>query len=211
MLGELKADLERYPGRGVQRLLLALRCAAFYPIVAYRFGHDVYFRWPRGLSLAGRLPYRAAALLTEWVTGIYIATDAEIGPGLYIGHWGCTRIGGQVRMGSNCNISPMVVIGFGAKDGRTGVPKLGDRVYVATGAKILGPIEIGSDVAIGANAVVCRDVPEHVTVGGVPAKVISNKGSAPYLVVGQRVEVKPAAGARRAEPLPGNSGTPSTP
>lgn len=200
MLSELKADLARYPGSGVQRLLLALRCAAFYPIAVHRFGHDVYFRWPRPLSLAGRLPYKIAALLTEWATGIYIATDAEIGPGLYIGHWGCTRIGGQVRLGSNCNISPMVMIGFGARDGRTGVPRLGDRVYVAAGAKILGPIEIGSDVAVGANAVVCKDVPAHVTVGGVPAKVISNKGSAPYLMVGQRVEVKPAVASRSGGP-----------
>ena len=117
------------------------------------------------------------------------APDASIGPGLYIGHWGCTRIGRQVKLGANCNISPMVFIGFGAASGKTGVPTLGDRVYVAAGAKIIGPIHVGSDVAIGANAVVCKDVPDHVTVGGVPARIISRKGSAPYLQVGQKLEV----------------------
>ena len=61
---------------------------------------------------------------------------------------------------------------------------------------IIGPIVVGSDVAVGANAVVCRDVPEHVTVGGVPAKVISLKGSAPYLAVGQELNVTPADEAR---------------
>src|SRR5438105_11285459 len=128
MINELKAALSRHPGSPARRLLTALRCAGFYPIAVYRFGHDVYFRWPRLASLLGRIPYKIAAFLTEWATGIYIAPDASIGPGLYIGHWGCLRIGRQVKMGANCNVSPMVFIGFGAYQGKTGVPTLGDRV-----------------------------------------------------------------------------------
>lgn len=198
MLSEFKADLGRYPGSGLRRLVTALRSASIYPIAVYRFGHDVYFRWPARLAIAGKIPYKLAAFFAEWTTGIYIAPDASIGPGLYIGHWGSIRIGRQVKLGANCNISPMVVIGFGNRDGKTGVPTLGDRVYVATGAKIIGPITVGADVAVGANAVVCRDVPAHVTVGGVPAKVISSKGSAPYLAVGQDLDVTPAAAERAA-------------
>jgi serine O-acetyltransferase len=186
MLSELKADLARYPGSRLGRLICALRSPAFYPIAVYRFGHEVYFRWPAKLAIAGKIPYKLAAFATEWATGIAIAPDASIGPGLYIGHWGTTRIGSQVKMGSNCNISPLVILGFGKRDGKTGVPTLGDRVYVASGAKIFGPIKIGSDVAVGANAVVCRDVPD---------KVISSKGSAPYLAVGQEMDVNPAAEA----------------
>lgn len=196
MLNELRADVARYPGGGAKSLLMALRSASFYPIAVYRFGHDAHFRWPRAFSVAAKVPYKIAAFLTEWATGIYIAPDASIGPGLYIGHWGCTRIGRQVRMGANCNISPMVFLGFGARQGRTGVPTLGDRVYVAVGAKIIGPIQVGSDVAVGANAVVCQDVPDHVSVGGVPAQVISRKGSGPYLQIGQELEVTPAEDER---------------
>ena len=192
MLRELKADIARYPGGGARSLMLALRSPSFYPLAVYRFGRDVYFRWPRPLSIAARLPYKLGAFLTEFATGIYIAPEASIGPGLYIGHWGCIRVASQVRMGEQCNISPMVILGFGAREGRTGVPSLGDRVYVAAGAKVIGPVRVGSDSAIGANAVVCRDVPDHVTVGGVPARVISTTGSAPYLQVGQALDVMPA-------------------
>ena len=193
MLKELKADIERYPGDSFfQRLALALRCAAFYPIVVHRLGHDIYFRWPRAAAHAAKLPYKIAAFLSEWATGIMLAPDARIGPGLYIGHWGTIRVSREVKMGANCNLSPMVIIGFGAREGKTGVPEIGDRVYVAVGAKVIGPVRVGSDVAIGANAVVCKDVPDHVTVGGVPAKIISRKGSSPYLQVGQKLVVSPA-------------------
>lgn len=202
MIREFLADVNRYTGTGAEKWRNALSSAALYPIAIYRFGHDVYFKWPRRAALLGKLVYKPLAFLSEWATGIYIAPDASIGPGLYIGHWGCTRIGRQVRLGAHCNVSPMVFIGFGAKGGKTGVPTLGDRVYVAPGAKVVGPIRVGDDVAVGANAVVCRDVPDHVTVGGVPAKVISNKGSAPYLQLGQSLDVRPGDAARAGSPPP---------
>jgi serine O-acetyltransferase len=111
-----------------------------------------------------------------------------------------------VRIGANCNISPMVFLGFGAREGHTGVPTLGDRIYVAVGAKVIGPVRVGSDVAVGANAVVCHDVPDHVTGGGVPARVISGKGSGPYLQIGQELEVTPAEDERAGlAPVPPRS------
>ena len=186
MLRELKTDLARYPGTGAAQLFAALRCAAIYPIAVYRLGRDLYTRWPRPLALAALIPFKVLAVLTEWASGIYLSPGADIGPGLFIGHWGCIRVASGVRIGAHCNLSPMVILGFGGRDGRTGVPTLGDRVYVASGAKIIGPVRIGSDVAVGANAVVCKDVPAHVSVGGVPAKIISRKGSAAYLQPGQR-------------------------
>ncbi len=187
MLQELKADLARYPGGPLERVAIALRSPGFYPVVMHRIGHDIHRRWPTGLAKVAKLPYKIAALFTEWATGVYISPDATIGPGLYVGHWGCIRVSREVKMGVNCNLSPMVIIGFGARAGKTGVPSLGDRVYVAAGAKVIGPIQVGNDVAIGANAVVCKDVPDHVTVGGVPAEILSQKGSAPYLQVGQKI------------------------
>lgn len=187
MLQELKADLARYPGSPLERVAVALRSPGFYPVVMHRLGHDIYRRWPTGLARIAKVPYKIAAFFTEWATGVYISPDASIGPGLYVGHWGCIRVSREVKMGANCNLSPMVIIGLGARGGRTGVPSLGDRVYVAAGAKVIGPIRVGNDVAIGANAVVCKDVPDHVTVGGVPAEILSQNGSAPYLQVGQKI------------------------
>ena len=181
MLKELRADIARYPD-GLPR---ALRCAGFYAVAVYRFGHAAYCEWSGWRRLAAKILYKPVGFFTEWATGIAIAPDASIGPGLYIGHWGCIRVGRQVRMGANCNLSPMVLIGWSAMGEKSGVPVIGDRVYIAAGAKVLGPIEVGSDVAIGANAVVVRDVPAGVSVGGVPAKIISRNGSAQYIRVGR--------------------------
>src|SRR5262249_2259739 len=132
--------------------------------------------------------YKPISLLCEAATGIALDPSARIGPGLYIGHWGCIRVGPLTAIGANCNLSPMVVLGVGVLRGKSGSPAIGDRVYIASGAKIFGPMRIGNGAPIGANAVVCRDVPDHVSVGGVPAKIISNRGSQAYLTVGQPLE-----------------------
>jgi serine O-acetyltransferase len=68
--------------------------------------------------------------------------------------------------------SPSPSIGY-----YNGAPRLGNNVYVGPGSKLFGNITIGNNVAIGANAVVNTDVPDNVTVGGVPAKIISGVSS----------------------------------
>ena len=75
-------------------------------------------------------------------------------------------IGSNVSIGSNVTI--------GGRSGHIEVPVIGDNVYLATGSKILGPIKIGANAIIGANAVVIKDVPSNTTVGGVPAKIIKH-------------------------------------
>jgi serine O-acetyltransferase len=84
-------------------------------------------------------------------------------------------IDGSVDIGRDCLINPWVTIGLSGSrrwgfDARG--PVIGDRVYIGTGAKILGPITIGDDVRIGANAVVIDDVPGGATVVGAPARVV---------------------------------------
>ena len=73
-------------------------------------------------------------------------------------------------IGSDCSIRANVTIG--GKSKHYNVPVIGNNVYIATGAKILGPITIGSNVTIGANAVVINDVADNAIMAGVPAKII---------------------------------------
>jgi serine O-acetyltransferase len=180
MLDDLRADVSRYPGG----LRAALENPGFYATALYRVRREVQ-RWPRWRALPAKAVLKPLSAVAAWALGITISPEARIGPGLYVGHWGGIRVGRTVVMGARCNLSPGVILGFGIHNGLRGEPQLGDRVYVGPGAKIIGPVRVGSDVAVGANAVVCRDVPDHVSVGGVPARIISPNGSAAYIEVGQ--------------------------
>jgi len=117
-----------------------------------------YLRWRR-VRLGGRL-------------GISIAPNC-FGPGLSIAHPGTIVVNDEAVIGKNCRLHTCVNIGYH----NGGVPRIGDNVYIGPGAKIYGGITIGDNVAIGANAVVCDDVPSNVTVAGVPARIVSEKGS----------------------------------
>jgi serine O-acetyltransferase len=97
------------------------------------------------------------------------------GPGLRIVHRGTIVVNGKCRIGYNCTINAGVNIGIkaGCPDD---VPIIGNNVYIGPGAKIFGKITIADGCAIGANAVVCKDIlePDSVVVG-VPAKVIGKR------------------------------------
>ncbi len=93
---------------------------------------------------------------------------AQIGEGLFIALFGPTVIHADVVIGKNLTILPGVVIGAA----KTGIPTIGDNVSIGTGAVIIGKVLIGDNVIVGANAVVTKDVPEHCTVVGIPAKTI---------------------------------------
>ena len=91
-------------------------------------------------------------------------------------------INGKVVIGRDCNINHEVTIGvkYGGKN--PGVPVIGARVYLGPGCKVIGGISLGNDVAVGANSVVVESVPDSGVAVGVPAKVISYKGSSDYVV-----------------------------
>jgi len=113
--------------------------------------------------------------------GISIPFATNIGPGFYIGHFGGIIINANCYIGRNCNISQGVTIGSSNRGVRRGCPRLGDNVYIGPGAKIIGSITVGNNVAIGANAVVTKDVADHAVVAGVPARELSRAGSAGYI------------------------------
>lgn len=96
--------------------------------------------------------------------------------GLSIAHYGALVVNSHARVGKNCRIHAMVVIG--ATNGVPKAPVIGDNVYIGAGAKIVGDIRIADDVAIGAGAVVVKSIDEPGTTwGGVPARKISDNGS----------------------------------
>ena len=103
------------------------------------------------------------------VTASDIDPAATLGQGLRLPHPSGVVIHRDVIIGSGCMIMQQVTIGQTA-DPR--VPVIGANVYIGAGAKILGPINIGDGVRIGANAVVLDDVPAHCTAVGIPARIV---------------------------------------
>lgn len=106
--------------------------------------------------------------LNAVVGHIVIGRGAEIGKGFVILHSFGTVINTNVRAGENLVIEHGVTIG--AEKDKS--PVLGDNIFIGAGAKIIGAVRIGSDVKIGANAVVVKDLPDGATAVGVPAKVV---------------------------------------
>lgn len=113
--------------------------------------------------------------------GISISHRVSIGPGFYIGHFGGVVVNDAVIIGANCNISHGVTLGQKNRGGYKGAPIIGDNVFIGPGAKILGAVSIGDNVAIGANAVVTKDIPPNAIAVGIPAKVIGYSGSVDYV------------------------------
>lgn len=110
-------------------------------------------------------------LLIRVVHNSAIYCDTSIGEGTKFGYGGIAVVIHQrAVIGKGCTIGSCVTIGGRSKS--RGVPMIGDRVYIATGAKILGDITIGNDVVVGANSVVINDVPSNCVVAGVPARII---------------------------------------
>ncbi len=117
-------------------------------------------------------------LLVEWVLGIELPWKTRIGPGFRIDHGQALVINDGTVFGAGCTVRNGCTIGNKRlPDGTySRAPIFGDRVDVGANASIIGPITIGNDVAIGAGAVVVKDVPAgHIAVGN-PAQVKERKG-----------------------------------
>ena len=119
---------------------------------------------------------RAVSQAARHLTGIEIHPGATIGKGLFIDHGMGVVIGETAEIGDNCTIYQGVTLGGTGKDVGKRHPTLGDNVMVGAGAKVLGPVKIGSNSKIAANAVVLREVPENSTAVGIPAKVVRRDG-----------------------------------
>lgn len=109
--------------------------------------------------------------LTAFAGDCIIGRGADFGPGFVLVHSNGVVINTSVRGGSNVFLEHQVTIGAERQQS----PVLGDNVFVGAGAKIIGAVRIGSDVRIGANAVVIADVPSGATAVGVPARNIERR------------------------------------
>ena len=125
-------------------------------------------------ALLVRLPRKIAVfrhLFWSVITAADIPINCKIGGGLLIPHPNGIVIHPDVIIGVNCLIFQQVTLG--SVSGCT-TPTIGGHVDIGAGAKVLGGIQIGNDVKIGANAVVLMDVPDGKTAVGVPARIISH-------------------------------------
>ena len=191
-----RADLERHliyhPGAGaLTRLRFALTLDGSWAMAVYRFGRSLVTIPPHPLAapLLWAL-YTIAEVLLGVLTSISIDVEARIEPGFYVGHFVSLRIGPGVRIGKNCSVGQMCTIEGTGRHPATNAPVLGERVYVGSGAKVIGPLRIADGAAICANSVVVEDVPENGVVLGIPAAIISRRGSGDFIYLGAETGVR---------------------
>ena len=167
---DLDSVVERDPAAR-SPLEVALLYPGVHALWAHRLSHAL---WQRG----AHFPARALSQASRFVTGVEIHPGATIGPGLFIDHGMGVVIGETARVGADCTIYHGVTLGGTSLEHGKRHPTVGDRVTVGAGAKVLGPVDVGSDSRIGANAVLVRSVADHSVVVGVPGQVIAH-GTAP--------------------------------
>jgi len=176
MLKTLRRDIQSVFDRdpAARSVLEVLLCyPGLYAVWGYRLSH---WLWRHRLKVLGRY----VSQVMRWFTGIEIHPGATIGPGLFIDHGMGVVIGETAEIGEEVTLYHTVTLGGTSLQKGKRHPTLGDRVTVGAGAKILGPITIGSDSRIGANAVVVKSVPANSVVVGVPGQIIAR--SRPHTV-----------------------------
>jgi serine O-acetyltransferase len=143
----------------------ALCYPGLHAAVAHRVAHRL---WTRGWRFGARV----LAYLARAATGVDIHPGARIGPGFFIDHGMGVVIGETAEIGRDATLFHGVTLG--GVSGRPGKrhPTLGDRVVVGAGAKVLGPVRLGSEVRVGANSVVVADAPDGATLVGMPARIV---------------------------------------
>lgn len=170
---DLGAAFERDPAtRGVGPVTVLALWPGVHAVLSHRVAHALHEvgvpALPRVIASASRL-----------VTGIEIHPAAEIGEGLFIDHGMGVVIGETARLGDRVTLYQGVTLGGTGFDTGKRHPTLGDDVTVGSGAKLLGPIEVGDRAKIGANSVVIHDVPADSTVVGNPGHPVRVEGRRP--------------------------------
>ncbi len=173
----ISADLFRYFGN--RKLSLKQKLLAYFVYPETRFTiiwRKFSFYKKRGNKFL-TCYYKFRLVLLAHRFGFQFNYDAEIGAGLYIGHYGRIILG-AVKIGKNFNIATGVTIG--AVKGKS--PTIGDNVWVGTNAVIVGDITIGDNVLISPNTFLFESVPSNSTVRGNPAVIMHKKNATKFCI-----------------------------
>ncbi len=171
MIADIDAYLDRDPAAR-SRLEVLLTHSGLHAVIWHRLAH---WFWRRGLRILGR----TVALFGRWLTGIEIHPEAQIGARLVIDHGMGVVIGQTAEIGDDVTLYHGVTLGGIApsvdSDQQRNTkrhPTIMSGAIVGSGAQVLGPITVGINARVGANAVVVKDVQEGCTVVGIPAKPV---------------------------------------
>ncbi|HIZ34864.1 MAG TPA: serine O-acetyltransferase [Candidatus Ruania gallistercoris] len=143
---------------------VALTYSGVHALWLYRLAHRMW------RTQVLRLPARVLSQLARALTGVEIHPGAVLGRRFFIDHGMGVVIGETAVVGDDVLMFHTSTLGGRSMSKGKRHPTLGDRVVIGAGAKVLGPITIGSDVQVGANAVVVKDVPDGAVVVGVPGR-----------------------------------------
>jgi serine O-acetyltransferase len=163
MIENLKEDWQTYEGDIWRQGL--------WVMWVYRFGQWRYGIRPALLRKPFSLLYKILRTGCQMLTGVELPCETRVGRRLRIEHFGGIVISGDTVIGDDVVLRHGVTIGL-KRTGQRGAPRIGNRVDIGAGAKILGNITIGDDAVIGANAVVLKDVPPGAFAVGIPARII---------------------------------------
>jgi serine O-acetyltransferase len=170
---DVRAAHERDPAaRGVSALEVLALWPGVHALLAHRVAHPLH---AAGVPL---LP-RAIAATTRAVTGVEIHPAASIGAGLFIDHGMGVVIGETAEIGDDVTLYQGVTLGGTGFAAGKRHPTVQDNVTIGSGAKLLGPIQVGHGAKIGANTVVISDVPPNSTVVGNPGHPVRVDGARP--------------------------------
>jgi len=165
---DLKAILKRDPAAN-NTFEVLLTYSGLHAVLFHRFSHKLY-------NIGLRTLARVISQFARFLTGIEIHPGAKIGKGFFIDHGMGVVIGETTEIGNNVTMYQGVTLGGTGKEKGKRHPTIGNEVTIGTGAKILGSIEIGDNVKVGASSVVLDNVPANSTVVGVPGRVVIKDG-----------------------------------
>ncbi len=162
------------------KITILVTYPGIHAILFHRVSHYLY-------NIKLKFLARVISQISRFFTGIEIHPAAKIGKNLFIDHGMGLVIGETAEIGNNVTLYHQVTLGGTGKICGKRHPTIEDNVLISTGAKILGPVIIGENSKIGANAVILGDIPKNATAVGLPAKIVKLNGERVSIKVNAKI------------------------